>query len=230
MRRNFMTRKDTKGTRIVPWFALGALLEFLVYYLVSILINDFDIVYYYLYFVERFLLLCVPVAAAAVIVRREKTWSGAIKASTYISLTRLIVFIPFFYIEFVYGIYDSLEAILLSLLASTAAVIIYVIVTLLAFALMRYIIKRRGGATYPTPVLDVGKPATFSVFAVSLIIFVINLIFEIYSTVIFIIENGTIYYVDEILLVVFSYVFLAILLIGIHAVGVIALNRGAKKE
>ena len=225
-----MTRKDTKGTRIVPWFALGALLEFLVYYLVSILINDFDIVYYYLYFVERFLLLCVPVAAAAVIIRREKTWLGVIKASTYISLTRLIVFIPFFYIEFVYGIYDSLEAILLSLLASLAAVIIYVTVTLLAYMMMRYIIKSKGGASYPTPLFDLGATATKAVFSVSLVIFIINLALEIYSTVAFIIENGTIYYVDEILLVVFSYVFLAILLIGIHAVGVIALNRGAKKE
>ena len=77
---------------------------------------------------------------------------------------------------------------------------------------------------------DLGATATKAVFLVSLVIFIINLAFEIYSTVLFIIENGTIYYIDEIVLIFFSYVFLAVLLLGIHALGIVALNRGAKKE
>ena len=43
----------------------------------------------------------------------------------------------------------------------------------------------------------------------------------------FFIENGTVYYIDEIVLMLMSYVFLAILLIGIHALGCLALNRSA---
>ncbi len=219
----------TRG-RIVPWFILAAFVEFIIYYVFTLLAKDFDAVYYYVYFVERFILLSIPVTAAAIILRRCEKHADVLKMTAGISLTRLIVFIPFFYIEYVYGIYDSLEALLLSLLSSLAAVVIYFLLILGVYALMRFIVSKRGGAEYPVRMLDLSSPATLAVLAVSLVIFVINLGFEIYSTVLFFIENGTVYYIDEIVLMVVSYVFLAVLLIGIHALGCLALNRAIKSE
>ena len=220
-----MTKESKKGGRVALWFCAAALVEFLLYYVLTLFVYNFDIIYYYLYFIERFILLAIPVAAAAVLVRRAKTHTEALKMGACISLSRLIVFIPFFYIEYVYGIYDSLEAILLSLLSSLGAVLIYVILTFLTYLAMRYIINRRGGAKYPTRMLDLASPATFAVMTVSLVIFVLNLVFEVYSTVLFFIENGTIYYINEVVLMMLSYVFLAALLVGIHAIGITALNR-----
>ena len=224
-----METKKKSGNRIVPWFIGAAFVEFLLYYVISLLIYDFDIIYYYLYFVERFILLAVPVMAAAIMIRRSDTWGSALKTCACISLSRLVVFIPFFYLEYVYGMFDSIEALILSLLSSLAAVVVYFLVITASYAIMNAVIKK-GGAEYPTPLFDLGATATKAVFLVSLVIFIINLAFEIYSTVLFIIENGTIYYIDEIVLIFFSYVFLAVLLLGIHALGVMALNRGAKKE
>ena len=224
-----MENEKKRGKRVIPWFIGAALVEFLLYYVLSLLIYDFDVIYYYLYFFERFILLAVPVVAAAIMIRRCGTRGEVIKTCACISLSRLVVFIPFFYLEYVYGMFDSLEALLLSLLSSLAAVIVYFGVTLAIYAVMKVIISK-GGAKFPTPLLDLSANATKAVFLVSLVIFIINLAFEIYSTVLFIIENGTIYYIDEIVLIFFSYVFLAVLLLGIHALGVMALNRGAKKE
>ncbi len=226
----FMTKWCTKGGRIVPWFIASALVEFLIYYVLTLFIYNFDIIYYYLYFIERFILLAIPVAAAAIIIRRAASMLEALKMSAYIALTRLAAFIPFFYIEYVYGIYDSLEALLLSLLSSLGAVAVYIVLIFAAYMLMRCVISRRGGAEYPVRMLDLSSPATLSVLAVSLIIFVLNLAFEIYSTVLFFIENGTIYYIDEIALMIISYVFLAALLIGLHAIGILALNRAVTEE
>lgn len=222
-----MQNERTSRGRVIPWFILAAFAEFIIYYVFTLLAKDFDTVYYYLYFAERFILLAIPVTAAAVMIRRCTQRSEALKLAAYVSLSRLIVFIPFFYLEYVYSIYDSLEAILLSLLSSLGGAVVYFLLIFGTYALMRFIIDRRGGAEYPTRMLDLSSPATFAVLVVTLIIFVINLVFEIYSTVLFFIENGTVYYIDEIVLMLMSYVFLAILLIGIHALGCLALNRSA---
>ena len=219
-----MKKESQRGKRIVPWFIGAAFVEFLLYYIVSLFVYDPDIFYYYLYFAERFILLSIPVTAAAIIIRRTTTTAGAVRIATYISLTRLVAFIPFFYVEYVYGPYDSIEAIILSLLSSLGAVLIYLLLILAVYALMRYLLKGRR-AEYPVRILDLSAPATRAVFIVSLIIFIINLLFEIYSTVLFFIENGTIYYINEVVLMFCSYVFLAVLLLGIHALGVVAINR-----
>ena len=224
-----MENEKKRGKRVIPWFIGAALVEFLLYYVLSLLIYDFDVIYYYLYFFERFILLAVPVVAAAIMIRRCGTRGEVIKTGACVSLSRLVVFIPFFYLEYVYGMFDSLEALVLSLLSSLAGVIVYFGVTLAIYAIMKAIINK-GGAKYPTPLFDLSANATKAVFLVSLVIFIINLAFEIYSTVIFIIENGTIYYIDEIVLVFFSYVFLAVLLLGIHMIGVVVLNKSEKKE
>ena len=224
-----MENEKKRGKRVIPRFIGAALVEFLLYYVLSILIYDFDVIYYYLYFFERFVLLAVPVVAAAIMIRRCGTRGEVIKTCAFISLSRLVVFIPFFYLEYVYGMFDSLEALLLSLLSSLAAVIVYFGVTLAIYAVMKAIISK-GGAKFPTPLFDLSANATKAVFLVSLVIFVINLAFEIYSTVLFIIENGTIYYIDEIVLIFFSYVFLAVLLLGIHLLGVVTLNKSEKTE
>ncbi len=220
-----MEKTGKKGGRIVPWFIAAGFVEFLIYYVLSLFVYDFDIIYYYLYFIERFILLAIPVAAAAITARRARTHFDALKIVSCISLSRLVVFIPFFYIEYVYNIYDSVEAILLSLLSSLGAVVIYVIVIFLIYLLMRSIINRRGGANYPVRMLDLSSPPALAVLTVSMIIFALNLVFEVYSTVLFFIENGTVYYISEIVLMMLSYVFLAVLLIGIHAIGVTAINR-----
>ena len=224
-----MENEKKRGKRVIPRFIGAALVEFLLYYVLSLLIYDFDVIYYYLYFFERFILLAVPVVAAAIMIRRCGTRGEVIKTSACISLSRLVVFIPFFYLEYVYGMFDSLEALLLSLLSSLAAVIVYFGVTLAIYAVMKAIISK-GGAKFPTPLFDLSANATKAVFLVSLVIFIINLAFEIYSTVLFIIENGTIYYIDEIVLIFFSYVFLAVLLLGIHLLGVVTLNKSEKTE
>ncbi len=216
----------SKGNgRIISRFVLVGLVEFLVYYLVTLFINNFDFIYYYLYFVERFVLLVIPVIAAVIVYSRCDTWREVIKTSLYIALTRLVAFIPFFYLEYVYGIYDSIEAILLSLLSSLAGAIIYFIVIFAAYTLIKYLLRKHDDPEYPVPVFNTGAPVTRAVFTVSLIIFLINLALEVYSTVIFFMENGTIYYIDEIVLMVVSYVYLAILLIGVHAIGIVTLNR-----
>ena len=221
-----LTRGDG---RIVPRFVLAGIVEFLVYYLVTLFIDNFDFIYYYLYFIERFVLLVIPVMAAVTIYTRCDTRREVIKTSLYVALTRLVAFIPFFYLEYVYGIYDSIEAILLSLLSSLAGIVIYFIVILMAYALMKHLIDKHGEVELPSPLFDTSAPATRAIFTVSLIIFLLNLIPEIYSTVTFFIENGTIYYIDEIVLMIVSYVYLAIMLLGIHLIGVVTLNRSSGK-
>ena len=44
-----MSKESLKGKRIIPWFIGAALVEFLLYYIVSLFVYDPDIFYYYLY-------------------------------------------------------------------------------------------------------------------------------------------------------------------------------------
>ena len=80
----FMTTERARGGRIVPWFIVSAFAEFLIYYVLTISIRNFDLIYYYLYFAERFILLAIPLTAAAITLRRATSKLGALKMSAYI--------------------------------------------------------------------------------------------------------------------------------------------------
>ena len=224
-------KKSKKRVSATVWFTLFALLEFIVYYVIYLNATVYDTVYYYLYFAERFFLLMVPVGAGASSARENRGTSASLLLALYTSLTRLIVFVPFFYLEYVYGPYDSVEAILLSLLTSVATGAVNFALTVGVHYLIRHIVKKRGkDPTDRIPLFNTANPYTLGIMICSLVLFSINLFMEIYTSVLFFAENGSIFFISELILLVVSYVYLAALLLGIQAVSCVAVNCLSRKE
>ncbi len=220
--------------RISAYFAVFALIEFIIYYILTLISDNYSAVYYYFYFAERFITLAIPVVAVSMLIRQNRGTRKTVIATLLISLSRAIFFIPFFYLEYVYGPYDSVEGIALSLLTTLVTVIIHALIMLLIWRIMRLIIGRcahseKYSSEYPLPYLRFDNCITLSVSAVSFAVFAINLVFEIISTVSFFIDNGTVYYVDEILLIVFSYIYLIVLFFGIHLGSCFLTNKCVKQ-
>lgn len=225
-----MNNTIEKPRRILPYFAAVALVEFIIYYVLSLVAQSYDAVYYYLLFAERLIFLAVPVIAAAIIIRLCDTVKRTLITVALISLTRAIFLIPFLYIEYVYGPYDSVEAITLSLLTTVITVAAHALIVLLLWWLMRLIIKRRGGElSFPLPYFRFDNGASLSLIIISFAVFAINFIVEVISTVTFFIDNGTAYYADEIILIVFSYVYLILMFLAIHLGSCFLVNKCVKQ-
>ncbi|MBQ8689637.1 MAG: hypothetical protein IJ515_04660 [Clostridia bacterium] len=222
--------KSKKRARAILWFALFALAEFLIYYVLYLSVTAYDAVYYYLYFAERFILLLIPVATGAIMAKKAAGTKSSLLFALYVSLTRLIPFIPFFYLEYVYGPYDSVEAILLSLLTSAVTAAVNFALTVGVFYFISHLAKGRGGAdTAKIPLFNTGNPYTLGIMICSLVIFALNLGMEIYTSVLFFAENGSVFFINELVMLVVSYVYLAVLLLGLHLVSCVAVNCLSKK-
>lgn len=211
---------------------LISLFDFLVYYIINLLFWESDAAVYTAYYVSRFFEFALPIFAAAIMLTHAQTMKRALLSALLLSLPRLVYTIPYYYLDYVYDIYDSKEAILLSLATSAAVILFVSLKTYIFYAVMRFFIKRAGidAPTFPIKPFDLERPEAFGILAASLTAFLVSLGFEIYDTVVFFIEAGTRYRTSEILSIVGSYVFLIAAFILTHAISCLLASYLKKKS
>lgn len=211
---------------------LISLFDFLFYYIINLLFWESDAAVYTAYFVGRFFEFAIPIFAAALMLTRIQSTSKSLLTALIFALPRLVYLIPYYYLDYVYDIYDSKEAILLSLATSAVVIIVVALKILLLHAIMRLFLRRAGivEPTFPIRPLDLDSPATFGILIASLLVFLIELGLEIYDTVLFFIEAGTHYRTGEIISIVGSYVFLIAAFILTHAISCLLASYLKKKS
>lgn len=181
-----VTQISRKRRAITPAliFLLLSAVEFLVFYLFMLFFSAYS--NYYIYFVQRTVLLTLLVAASVTVYKTGKSTGEIILHSALISATRGIFFIPFFYLEFLPdALYDSVDAILLSLLASTVAIIIHAAITIAISTILKRVCKKRGLAENEiTNPINVKSPFSSTMLIISFIVAIINFLEALISTII----------------------------------------------
>ena len=211
---------------------LISLFDFLFYYIINLLFWESDAAVYTAYFVGRFFEFAIPIFAAALMLTRIQSTKKTILTALIFSLPRIVYLIPYYYLDYVYDIYDSKEAIVLSLATSAVVILVIALKTLLLHAIMRLFISRRGltEPDFPIRPLDLDAPVTFGILTATLLVFIVELGLEIYDTVVFFIEAGTRYRTGEILSIVGSYVFLIAAFLLAHALACLLASYLKKKS
>ena len=218
-----VTQISRKRRAITPAliFLLLSAAEFLVFYLFMLFFSAHS--GYYVYFVQRTVLLTLLVAASVTVYKTAKSIGEIILHSALISATRCIFFIPFFYLRFLSNaLYDSVDAILLSLLASVVAILIHAAAAAVFSIIIKSVCTRRGMAeneiARPT---DFKSPFTSTVLVISFIIAIINFLVELITAIIFVVESSGILFVGEAIYIVISLLFPILMLVGIYFLSIL---------
>jgi hypothetical protein len=211
-----MKFNDKKFTAHASIALLAAyLLTFIVYYLANYIIGGVALTYVWL-FLQKATYLLLPIAAS-VIVFTESAFLGikrALISAIALSMTRMIYFIPYYYLIFILDGFDSVESISYGALVSLGEAIIAYGLTVAVFFVMRAVFKKRSGGKIPCASLickptrlDISEPVAASFIFISLAAFAYLFIIEIADTVSFIIEYSGRFSSTEIVYTVVSYVF-----------------------
>lgn len=151
-------------------------------------------------------------------------------------IPRFITLLPFFYIFLTHYItHNYVDAIVLSIPTAFIMSIVYVMLAMLGYGLARFHFHRKGldfeGESHlPAKAFRLKNPVSQAIFAYPLFIFIIQLIFELISTVRFFIEDGSNYSFYDIAWMVIFYVFILLVLVITQAFSVFLANRTVIKD
>ena len=199
-------------------------MTFLSFYLANVIYTDKAFFAYLWYLVQKATFLLLPLISALLVLIAD-TYLGmrsALVRLIPLSLAKLIYSLPYCYLDFVYDIYDSTEAILLAIACAVFEAIALYAFTLLIFLAMRYFLAVFNKTKEPRDML-LAKKTTLNfadpvsrTFAISsLLCFLYFFIVEIVDTISVISRYSGRLRGGEIGYIVFSYVF-DVLLLAAH--------------
>ena len=205
---------------------LGYFLTFLSFYFANVLFADKAFFAYLWYFIQKATFLLFPLIAALLALIAD-AYIGLKKVFAVLiplSLPKLIYSLPYYYLYFVYDpFYDSIDALLYSLIQSTIECIFTYAFTLIVFFVMRFILdsiskknEPRSALLTKKTALDFGDSVSVTFMITSLLSFLYFFIVEIVDTVSVISKYSGRLRGGEIVYMVFSYVFDVLLLAGFY--------------
>ena len=218
----FNVRKLFK--RALLYLSLAYLLTYALYH-VTYFVFDSEWLHYVQLFVRKATFLLIPLASSAVTlaISAYRSTKEALLRAIPLSLVRMIYFIPYFYMmnyTDMWG-FASSEAILYALLLALGEVILSYVISVLVFALMYFIVKRKLGSDDFSVVMDryaslnLESPVSVSFMVCSVLVFLYFFISEIIDTVSFFKQASGSFYTAEIIYIVISFIF-DIALLFIH--------------
>ena len=214
-------------------FIALALLNFLALALtfLSINISYVDAVQYFTDFFQRMLFDLFFIAAAAVVfLNRFASTRKWLFSALPLSLTRIFYIIPYSYLYFEYTGYDTRESLLLAL-AQGALDFVLTLVILIALSLAAaFLFSHATGSDEKKSfaLFDFSSGYVRAAFAMSLAVFLYDLIGELVNTVDYLIEYAGTYRTGEIIYIIFSYLFMLAMLVIMHTVGALIIRGGAR--
>ena len=237
-------------------FCLANLLLFLRFYITDYLpsvnlLKVSDAVYYILYYPAKLIEFCIaPIAAVALFSLFHSDRKKLILSSLFLSLSRAVYLLPYYYLyENALG-NDSLESIGLSLLISLGGIIILTVHILVLAIVFRFVMQRlikkelckelpylarkeykealaskinesMGAEFLRKSFFDLSIPVVSGIFTVSFLEFIYPLINEIIATVHFFAKAEGSYTTVEIFTIAFSFIFVLIELVVLHVLGIL---------
>lgn len=217
---NQLSRKQRAITPTLMFLFLSVL-EFVVFYLFYLFFSQYS--GYYVYFVQRTVMLTLLVAGSVTVYKTAENIGEAILHSALISVTRCVFFIPFFYLEFLSNvIYDSIDALALSIFASIVATVLHTAVTTGISFIIKAVCKKHGNIK-----TAIARPTDFkaafsgTVLIISLVISMINFIVELVTAIVFVVESRGILFFSEAIYIVISLLFPILMLISIYFLSIL---------
>lgn len=205
--------------------------------LLSLFFSNIDAVTYVTTFALRIIEDLVLAASAAVVLLNlvllsKKSW---LLSALALSLSRLFYLLPYDYLYFEFGGYDTGESLLLSLIQGALEVALtFGILLFLTFAASITVSRRTPcdeegeSELLKRKIFDFSDRYAVGVFTMSIILFLYNLIGEIADTVSYLVDYAGTYRAGEILYIVLSYVFILLSLLAVHSVAFVTKRIGAR--
>lgn len=193
---------------------------------------------YVSYYLSRSVEFIAPpvIASVAYLVFRTYGKRDTVLFSIGVLSARVFYTLPFYYLIFIYNYaFDSVESIILSLIASIGTVIYTfgeLIISLLIFSLVKKQVFIKSGRDPKLPtslervnVLDFLAEGNLPVLTFSVLRFAVGLIEEIVDTVIFLVEYRSDFTPEEIITILVNFVLLFILLVVSYVVAASVRNK-----
>ena len=213
-------------TRASLFLTLAYFVTFLTFYCTYVLFYDKAFFSYLWYFVQKSTFLLLPLISAMLILIAD-AYSGMKKALVVLiplSLSKMIYSLPYYYLYFVYDIYDSIEALFFALLQSIAEIVFLYGFTLLIFFVMRFLLNsfnkklvHRRELLAKRTELNFSNPVSLTFAVSALLCFLYFFTVEIIDTISIISRYSGRLNGGEIVYMVFSY-FFDVLLLAVHYV------------
>ena len=209
--------RETKNLikRIALGLFAGYLLTFLLFYVANYLSDSLALAYVWLF--AQKLTYLLPLLVTAMVTLALYAVYGkrvAFLALIPFSLVRMIYFIPYLYLQFIFDGFDSVESITYGALTALGEAALAYALSLLVFGVMLFIVKRANAGRasleeiiFTKTGLDFLNPLSLAFAIVSLIGFSYYFISEIVDTVVILITYSAALTSAEIAYMVFSYVF-----------------------
>ena len=209
----------------VGWLVMLNLVEYAIVHIANLFMTEsFGLTLEYIRTYLGIIFESVLVPIMALILLITFTYCGikrAIGAAFILSLSRLAYCLFYYYMFYISYGFDTAESIPLSLLtsaliclATAVEVLVYFGISLIALKLTRTDVNypsftdRLADRMSENGFLDTSNPVTVCIFSLCSLSFIKNLVSEITDTVEFFIEYGNNFSTDEILLIVFNYIFI----------------------
>jgi hypothetical protein len=216
-------------------FAAFNLTAFLVYYIFSYIIpmtfEDITLAAEIYPLLSKLLTVALPIASGSLlyIYSTHCGNKAALVFGIFISITRIFYSVPFYYMQFIFTEYDSVESLLIGLAASIPDMAVWYGLSLLVLYIYRLALKGRSKEAAQDisdlRAFDFDEPTVFASVMVSLAGFVFLLVREIIDTVIFIIDYSGRYELRDIIYICVTYIFLLCVALLTHLISIFILKK-----
>lgn len=198
----------------------------------SINISYVDAVQNFTEFFQRMLFdLFFIIAAAVVFLNRFVSTRKWLFSALPLSLTRIFYIIPYSYLYFEYTWYDTRESLLLALAQGALDFLLTLVIVLLLSLAAAFLFSHTKGADEKKSfaLFDFSSGYVRAAFAMSLAVFLYDLIGEVIKTVDYLIEYAGTYRTGEIIYIIFTYLFMLVMLLLMHTVSALIIRVGARR-
>ena len=214
-----MTNTEKRPIPIFPLLIVISLINYLIFH-ASYILYPSVVTDYINHFLGGFIEFILPIVMAAAVFRLNRTPLRSLGFSLAFASTRCIYLLPYFYIKYVMGIFDSLDSILLSIPSALIFILIITVKVYFYYLIMKLVMfrenKKNKEGSLPLDALDFGNPTVLAILCASAVRFLLYLGREIYDTVVFVIDYGKTIKTGEIVYMVITYVYLIIFFLFLH--------------
>lgn len=214
-----MTNTEKRPIPIFPLLIVISLINYLIFH-ASYILYPSVVTDYINHFLGGFIWFILPIVMAVAVFRLNRSPLRSLGFSLAFASTGCIYLLPYFYLKYVLGIFDSLEALFLSNLSSIIFILILAVKVYFYYLIMKLVMyrenKKNKEGSLPLDALDFGNPTVLAILCASAVRFLLYLGKEIYDTVVFFIDYGKTLRTGEIVYMVMTYVYLIISFLFLH--------------
>ena len=179
--------------------------------------------YFVMYFTELEGWLTATVAAVfLMVIYTRDSKKAALRSAIPLTLVKLIYTLPYYYLLGISYRLDSIESIMLSLLASIFHLLVFYLHAALLFAVAKYVFTRREKNApchlSEGSIFDLDHRATLSIFAISFAEFIIRILMEIRQAVSYFVDYAGDYKADDIFYMIFRFIFVLAMIFVSHSI------------